>query len=166
MYRKNKYGENVEVEKYCCGSCSNYQFEREDQKNYCTHYRQYYTYDDSCRGYWSESGEVSGGGGCFLTTACCEYMNLPDNCYELEVMRKFRDDVLLKTYSGSALVKYYYDLAPQIVEVIQHHEKKKEILEWIYKEIVEICNLVECGKNDEAISHYVLLVYHVERKVM
>ena len=69
-------------------------------------------------------------------------------------------------YSGITLVKFYYDLAPHIVEAIQKSRKRKEILEWVYKEIVEICNLVECGKNDDALSRYVLLVCHAEKKAL
>ena len=166
MYRRNKYGKNVEVEKGCCGSCANYRFEDEDDTNWCTHYGRYYPYDDTCKGYWIEATDVSGGGGCFLTTACCEYMGLPDNCYELQLMRQFRDEVLTKSYAGITLIKFYYDLAPHIVEAIEKSKKKEEILKWVYKEVVEICNLVECGKNDDALSRYVLLVYHAERKVV
>ena len=37
-YRKNKYSENIEVEKYTCGTCKFYEFEREDKDNYCNSY--------------------------------------------------------------------------------------------------------------------------------
>ena len=59
IYRKNKYNEWVEVFKYECGTCKNYEFEREDRDNYCMHYGKCYPYRDSCRGYWEESDELS-----------------------------------------------------------------------------------------------------------
>ncbi|MFR8846283.1 MAG: hypothetical protein ACLVGL_15385 [Waltera sp.] len=64
MYRENKYGEKVDVNKYECGSCKYYLFEREDETNKCTHYGKYYDCNDRCN-YWEEANEVSGGG-CFL----------------------------------------------------------------------------------------------------
>lgn len=73
-------------------------------KGYCSYYRTYVDISDSCN-YYSERS--SGTGGCFLTTACCEFMNLPDDCEELQTMRKFRDDYLSKTEEGKNLIKFY-----------------------------------------------------------
>ena len=30
--------------------------------------------------------------GCFLTTACCEVLGLPDDCFELRTLRRYRDE--------------------------------------------------------------------------
>lgn len=163
LYRRNKYGENIEVERYECGSCANYEFEREDQDNYCRHYGKYYPYRDSCRGYWEEFNETSSSG-CFLTSACCEYMGLPDDCEELTTMRAFRDNVLVKSETGKALKEQYYKIAPGILKKIEEHPEKDEIFKWIYEEIQEIVKLVKENKNDEAICRYVLMVYHLEEK--
>lgn len=57
MYRKNKFGENVDVEKYTCGSCENYSFEDERGKNKCSEYCSYYYYNDSCNK-WEEARDA------------------------------------------------------------------------------------------------------------
>lgn len=57
MYRRNKYGETIEVGKYECGSCENYEFEREDCKNYCRHYGSCYYMNDSCS-HWEEARDA------------------------------------------------------------------------------------------------------------
>ena len=62
------------------------------------------------------SGNFSAGVGCFITTVCCEYKGLADDCEELTILRKFRD-----TYVPKQLVKEYYKIAPKIVEIIKHH---------------------------------------------
>lgn len=54
MYRKNKYGETVEVDKYTCGSCKNYNFENEEDTNKCDHFGKYYPVGDSCNNHWEE----------------------------------------------------------------------------------------------------------------
>ncbi len=164
LYRKNKYNESIEVDKYTCGSCANYQFEREDDTNYCTYFGKYYPYNDSCKGHWTEFSSGSSSG-CFLTSACCEYKGLPDDCYELTVMRDFRDNVLAKTTSGQLLIDFYYKVAPGLVEKILLHSHREEILSWIYEEIEQIVKLVEAKQNNEAITAYVLLVLTAEQKI-
>lgn len=57
MYRPDRHGNQCEVEKYCCGSCANYDFRDDDDSNRCTEFGKYYYKDDSCRGRWEESSE-------------------------------------------------------------------------------------------------------------
>ena len=63
----------------------------------------------------------SGGGkkGCFITTAACELRGLPDDCHELRVLRRFRDDVLVTSREGRALVEEYYRVAPRLVLIVE-----------------------------------------------
>lgn len=65
-----------------------------------------------------------GGGGCFITTAVCEYLNLPDDNPILNEFRKFRDEHM----GGKEALKEYYDIAPKIVSEIKSsgHE------DWMY----------------------------------
>ena len=166
MYRENKYGEKVDVNKYECGSCKFYLFEKEDETNKCTHYGRYYDCNDRCN-YWEESNETSGGG-CFLTTACCQYKGLPDNCYELETLRKFRDEVLKENEEGKQLVKEYYRIAPGLVQKIEAMPDKErtEILENIYQKILQVLNKIKSGDNEGAIARYYSMVCWVESKVV
>ena len=67
-----------------CGACKEFEFEGNDKKGYCRRYRSYYWDNDSCRYYDEDDERLSNGRSstCFLTTACCDYKNLPDDCYE------------------------------------------------------------------------------------
>ena len=151
---------------YECGSCKYYLFEREDETNKCTHYGKYYDCNDRCN-YWEEANEVSGGG-CFLTTACCQYKGLPDNCYELETLRRFRDEVLFEKEEGIQLVKEYYRIAPGLVKKIEAMPDKErtEILENIYQKILQVLNKIKSGDNEGAIARYYSMVCWVESEVV
>lgn len=58
------------------------------------------------------------GSQCFITTAVCKAAGLPDDTWQLMKLRTFRDEYLLTTAEGKALVKEYYRIAPAIVELI------------------------------------------------
>ena len=99
--------------------------------------------------------ESSLGSGCFITTACIESRGLPVDCYELETLRKFRDNWVSKHENGSAEIKIYYDIAPKIVEKLNHLPNSKEIYEKIYQKVVLECvRFIEEGREQEAYSLY------------
>jgi len=60
-----------------------------------------------------------GGSKCFITTAICQLENKPDDCYELTLLRKFRDVYMLPRPDYAALVGEYYRKAPAIVDRIK-----------------------------------------------
>lgn len=60
----------------------------------------------------------SSSGGCFLTSACVQAKGLPDDCEELETLRRFRDTYMMATEEGQAEVEHYYMVAPAIVVAI------------------------------------------------
>lgn len=55
---------------------------------------------------------------CFITTAVCQYQCKPDNCFELETLRDFRDSWLFNQIDGKQLISEYYEIAPEIVNLI------------------------------------------------
>ena len=58
---------------------------------------------------------------CYLTSACMSHYltNFDDNCYELTVLRWFRDNFVSKED-----IKHYYKTAPMIVEAIEQEQNK------------------------------------------
>lgn len=99
--------------------------------------------------------ESSLGSGCFITTACIESRGLPVGCYELETLRKFRDNWVSKHENGPAEIGIYYEIAPKIVEKLDCLPNSKEIYEKIYQEVVLKCvRFIEEGKEEDAYLLY------------
>jgi hypothetical protein len=91
-------------------------------------------------------------GGCYLTTACCEYKGLPDNCEELETLRKFRDE-----YVPAVLVVEYYKTAPNIVPLLTDKE-----LEYIYGVVTACVKDIKEGKKESALNRYTNMVAELQ----
>lgn len=127
-------------------------------KGYCSYYRKYYDPDDKICSHYSAGDS----GGCFLTTACCAHKNMPDDCYELSMLRKYRDSFLKSTPEGKKLVDEYYEIAPKLVEKINQSENKDKVYDFIYSEIVQCVSMVEQGKNDEVCEKYKALVFSLK----
>lgn len=135
---------------YCCllkrESTGNSSIDEDTVDRYCWGYH----YDD-CPRY----KEKKNAGGCFLSSACVEAKGLPDDCYELTVLRNFRDSYLSSIEGGKAEIRAYYDTAPAIVDSIKKMPNSQNIFEKIYQELVLPCvNLIEEGKNQDAHNLY------------
>lgn len=55
---------------------------------------------------------------CFITTAACRALQAADDCEELNMLRRFRDEHLSSTDKGAAVVREYYRVGPMIVDSI------------------------------------------------
>lgn len=90
--------------------------------------------------------------GCFITTAVCTFQNKADDCYELEILRRFRDEYLIKKYSNE-IIKYY-ETSPKIVDLINESNQKKEIYRDIRKEIDKCIYFIENEEYEMAFEVY------------
>lgn len=68
------------------------------------------------------------GEGCFLTTACCELLGLPDDCFELEALRRYRDRVLAVSPGGREDIALYYRVAPCVLAALPDAERRGRLL--------------------------------------
>lgn len=103
------------------------------------------------------------GGGCYITTAVCEFYGKPDDCYELIQFRKFRDEWLALQPDGKLIIKDYYEVAPKIVENINSSNtelERKEIFEYINNNYLRKC--LYCIENNELEECKVLYIQMVE----
>ncbi len=104
---------------------------------------------------------------CYITTAVCESQGKPDNCYELELLRDYRDQYLLSTEEGEALVKEYYNIAPTIVTRIGRQENSHEIYCGIWENYLSECiHLIEEGKKEDCCKKYMDMVCELKGRYM
>lgn len=140
-------------------SCSYYTFRQNDY--YCMKKRDYVNSDvyyKYCRNYDYADCPIYKGdtsGGCYLTSACMYAKGLPDDCYELETLRHFRDTWLNKTEEGKEIIKMYYEIAPKIVSAINDKPDSKNIYDMIYEKMVLTCvKFIEEQRFDETVELY------------
>lgn len=89
---------------------------------------------------------------CYLTTACMKHYlnNFDDNCYELSVLRWFRDNFVSRED-----IEHYYQVAPSIVEAINQEQRSDIVYNYIYDNIVDACvDAIENGDYEFAYSRY------------
>lgn len=97
---------------------------------------------------------------CYITTAVCESFGKPDDCYELTVLRDYRDSYLASTPDGDFMIRKYYDVAPSVVKHINQRENANEIYRSIWESYISPCiTMIEEGRNEECRERYEEMVY-------
>ena len=131
-----------------------------------------------CQRYWckrkilvvtNEQGQVvtiEKGERCFLTTACLQAAGLPDNCKELQTLRRFRDEYVSRLPNGSAILSHYYHESPQIIEAISRSSSREAEYSEILSIVRSAVTLIDAGSNSEALSVYSMLVDKLSRKYL
>jgi len=105
-------------------------------------------------------------GNCYLTTACTVAMNLPDDCHELQTLRKFRDGFVSETPEGRELIKEYYKVAPSIVAAVHDTGNGNEFFTELYFEIKEIVSMIDRKKNRDAFRYYCALTKRLKKQYL
>lgn len=96
--------------------------------------------------------------GCFLTSAACDYHGLPDDCYELETLRSFRDDFMGSFQEGKDLVDEYYQVAPSLVPLVAEEHNAV----WVWGNIRKAVAEIERGTPYEALITYKAMVRELQ----
>lgn len=87
---------------------------------------------------------------CYITTAVCESLGKPDDCYELNLLREYRDGYLQQSEEGEQMIQRYYDIAPTIVKHINREADKNNIYLDIWKNYLSPCiRLIEQNENEK-----------------
>lgn len=104
---------------------------------------------------------------CYITTAVCESLDKPEDCYELNLLKNYRDGYLMETDDGEALIHEYYDIAPTIVKRINKSEDSSGTYAKIWSKYLKPCvSLIEEGKNEECKELYMDMVYKLRDRYM
>ena len=86
--------------------------------------------------------------GCFLTTACCTLIGLPDDCWELQALRHFRDSYLRQQAGGAQEIARYYSMAPAIARALAGSvDGRRRLLGLYWRVIVPAALLARLGLN-------------------
>jgi len=105
--------------------------------------------------------------GCFITTACIETKALQDDCYELTTLRDFRDNYLLNTLGGRAIIEEYYKVAPKIIYRINQSVNKGSIYASLYENLVaKSVNYIENNEEEKAKANYIRIVNELKDKYL
>lgn len=100
--------------------------------------------------------------GCFLTTAVCETLNLPDDNEYLNTLRKFRDSYMMEHYPE--LVSEYYEIAPVITNYIKARPDSDEVFKkMFYLYIAPAVTFIDNGDYPAAMNVYTELVMFAKR---
>ena len=102
---------------------------------------------------------------CYITTALCENLGKGDNCYELTLLRDYRDNYLENMAGGHELVEDYYDIAPTIVNRINAEKDSVNVYRSIYDSYISRCiSQIESGELEECRSTYESMVNELTDK--
>ena len=113
------------------------------------------SYDDIAEGFRSNL--------CYITTAVCEHMQKEDDCYEMQVMRRFRDEYLMQTDEGRSIIKDYYEVAPGIVMILNMQKDAAAIYKQLYcKYLLPCVQLIEQGKKAQCQALYMQMVQNLK----
>lgn len=102
---------------------------------------------------------------CYITTAACEMMGKPDDCYELTLLRGYRDTYLRRQPDGEKDVKWYYDVAPTIVKRINRMPDREEIYTGLWEQYIRPCiAMIEQGEQEACRDLYLKMVEDLQEK--
>lgn len=83
---------------------------------------------------------------------------MPDNGYELNTLRNYRDTYLAASSNGKNLIQQYYKVSPEIVSLVNKDAEKKTVYAFIYKKVLAACSEIEKKNYKLAKTIYVNLV--------
>ena len=99
---------------------------------------------------------------CFITTACCNLLGLPDDNNILNTFRKFRDEHL----GGKKGVKDYYEKAPKILKAMSELNETDYLYLMISKYLIPCYRYIKDGDNYLAESLYIEMFNHLKERYL
>ena len=104
---------------------------------------------------------------CYITTAVCRGLHKPEDCYELNLLKQYRDGYLASAEGGEETIGQYYDMAPTIVKRVEKRENKEEIYRYLYDAYISPCiHFIEDGRNQECREKYREMVEMLQAEYM
>lgn len=102
---------------------------------------------------------------CYITTAVCETLGKSDDCYELTLLRHYRDYFLPTQVDGEEVINEYYNIAPTIVKRINKLPNSGAIYRAVWEDYLNPCiKLIEEDKNIECKDVYYKMVRDLQKE--
>ncbi len=104
---------------------------------------------------------------CYVTTAVCESLGKDEDCYELRLLKDYRDHYLSSQPDGRSLIDEYYNIAPTIVNRINKRENAQEIYRNIFKNYISPCiHNIEAEDNESCKETYINMIRILQKEYM
>ena len=104
---------------------------------------------------------------CYVTTAVCQSLHKSDDCYELCMLRNYRDEYLAARPGGKEIIREYYNIAPTIVKRINRKEESRQIYQEIWERYLKPCiALIEKEEKEKCREVYTKMVRDLEKKYL
>lgn len=104
---------------------------------------------------------------CYITTAVCEGLHKPEDCYELNLLKSYRDEYLSASPEGEALIAQYYDMAPTIVKRLNKRKDHEAVYRFLYETYISPCvHLIEENRTEECRKKYQEMVEMLKAEYM
>lgn len=101
---------------------------------------------------------------CYITTAICRNHQKTDNCYELSLLRQYRDGWLTSQPDGERLINQYYLFAPMIVQGIEKQPNRDEIYSVLEQTYLSECvRQIENREYEACKKTYIAMVLDMEQ---
>ena len=131
-----------------------------------------FTYNDftrrntTDRNPYTPDKKSSGKAGCCITTAVCDYLGKPDDCEELNLMRRYRDLWLVQQPGGRRLVEQYYACAPGLVRRLKASPRYREICDILWQDyLLPCCRMIRSRQYEQCRDRYVAMVGRLRREL-
>lgn len=104
---------------------------------------------------------------CYITTAVCTSLGKGTDCYELSVLKRYRDEQLETTKEGHELVEEYYNIAPTIVKRMEKQPDKERIYRELYEDYLLPCiHEIENQEYEACQDRYQEMVLELKRQYL
>lgn len=104
---------------------------------------------------------------CYITTAVCTSLQKPEDCYELTLLKQYRDNYLAEMPGGADLIQNYYNIAPTIVKRIGKNKKAEDTYRMIWEQYLSPCiALIEAQQHEACRRRYQEMVEKLHKEYM
>lgn len=104
---------------------------------------------------------------CFVTTAVCCGLHKPQDCRELTLMKRYRDEYLSVQAEGESLIREYYDIAPTIVKRIAKGVSPEEKYLYLWDNYISKCaGFIEHNENERCRQLYEAMMTELKEEYM